>query len=423
AAGFGAHRVAERLVPRLRRSHDDAGISARPRPAARNRGGPPDRHHVRRERAVALPQAAHCRRADRAGRGRGPHPGPEARRLASAFAARPDPRGPQSAVPRRPIRSAFPRGRLTRVIFRATAPPEVAINRLVGPSWAVLLGGLVAVVALGYLEFASGPELTPLLFYLVPTVFVAWSAGQAPGFAVAGACAVAWLLSDALTHRDYAHWSIPYWNGVLRLGALGLVAETAARLRAAQRREREVARADAVTGVANLRVFYEIADAEIVRARRYPHVFSVAYIDLDEFKLVNFRMGHAAGDAVLRAVARALSGVLRASDAVARVGGDRFVVLLPEAGRGLLACRPGGLLRARSGDDRDRARRRHHRHRRCLRPGGAGAQEHRARAGAGRRVARRRGSHPHVCHEHRRLGTGGPGPRRSVPRYPPREHS
>ena len=166
----------------------------------------------------------------------------------------------------------------------------------------------------------------------MPTVFVAWSAGQAPGFAVAGACAVAWLLSDALTHRDYAHWSIPYWNGVLRLGALGLVAETAARLRAAQRREREVARADAVTGVANLRVFYEIADAEIVRARRYPHVFSVAYIDLDEFKLVNFRMGHAAGDAVLRAVARALSGVLRASDAVARVGGDRFVVLLPEAG-------------------------------------------------------------------------------------------
>ena len=185
---------------------------------------------------------------------------------------------------------------------------------------------------LGYLDFSTGPELTPLPFYLATTLLVAWSAGRAPGLAIACACIVAWVLSDALTHGAYAQGSIPYWNGLLRLGALALTAETAARLRAAHAREREVARADALTSVANLHAFYEIADAEIVRARRYPHAFSVAYIDLNGFRRVNVSMGHGAGDAVLRAVARALTGVLRASDTVARIGGDQFVVLLPEAG-------------------------------------------------------------------------------------------
>jgi len=195
-----------------------------------------------------------------------------------------------------------------------------------------VVAGLVAVAGLGYLDFATGPELTPLLFYLAPVVVVTWFAGRRPGLGVAGAATVAWLLTDALTHGDYAHGSIPYWNGLLRLGALAIVAETVARLRAAVARERDQARADPRTGVANLRAFYQLADAEITRARRYPHAFSVAYIDLDEFKLVNFRLGHEAGDAVLRSVARALTGVLRASDVVARIGGDQFVVLLPEAG-------------------------------------------------------------------------------------------
>jgi len=104
----------------------------------------------------------------------------------------------------------------------------VGINRPVGgglaawlaqrPPWIVVVAGLVAVAALGYVDFATGPELTPLLFYLAPVVLVAWYAGRGPALGVACAGAIAWLLSDALTHGAYAHWSIPYWNGVLRLG-------------------------------------------------------------------------------------------------------------------------------------------------------------------------------------------------------------
>lgn len=196
----------------------------------------------------------------------------------------------------------------------------------------LLVAGLLAVAAIGYVDFATGPDLSPILFYFVPIAVVAWYAGQEPGAVVACAGGIAWMLADALTHGGYAHWSLPYANGVLRLGALLVVAGVVSHLRAAQVRERELERFDARTGVPNLRAFYDRAAAEISRAQRYPHPFSVACLDLDAFKVVNVRLGHTGGDAVLRSVARALTGVLRASDLVARIGGDQFVVLLPEAG-------------------------------------------------------------------------------------------
>jgi len=203
------------------------------------------------------------------------------------------------------------------------------LSRLPAP--ALVIVGLVMVAGLGWADFVTGPELTPLVFYLAPVVLVAWYAGRWPGATIACAGDLAWMLADALA-QNYADWSIPYWNAVLRLAALVLVSEAVARLRLAHARERELARQDALTGGPNARAFYEVAGAEITRARRYIHPFSVAYLDLDDFKLVNDRLGHLAGDAVLRSVARALSGVLRSSDLVARVGGDEFVVLLPEAG-------------------------------------------------------------------------------------------
>jgi diguanylate cyclase (GGDEF)-like protein len=104
------------------------------------------------------------------------------------------------------------------------------------------------------------------------------------------------------------------------LAALGGCAWAVTALRRALHRERALARVDDVTGVRSARAFREGAAAEIERARRYQHPFTVACVDL----------GVRVGDEVLRTAAAALKGSLRASDAIARLGRDEFIVLLPE---------------------------------------------------------------------------------------------
>jgi diguanylate cyclase (GGDEF)-like protein len=101
-------------------------------------------------------------------------------------------------------------------------------------------------------------------------------------------------------------------------------------LRRALDRERDLSSTDALTGVANTRAFYQRANTEIERARRYRHPLTLAYLDLDNFKRLNDESGHAAGDSALRAIAHTTRASLRATDFVARLGGDEFALVLPE---------------------------------------------------------------------------------------------
>ena len=94
--------------------------------------------------------------------------------------------------------------------------------------------------------------------------------------------------------------------------------------------EELLARTDALTQISNRRAFIEAASLELERARRHGRPLTVAYVDCDDFKLVNDRSGHAQGDALLVTIAQTLRGGTRAVDAVARLGGDEFGLLLPE---------------------------------------------------------------------------------------------
>jgi diguanylate cyclase (GGDEF)-like protein/PAS domain S-box-containing protein len=95
----------------------------------------------------------------------------------------------------------------------------------------------------------------------------------------------------------------------------------------------DLANTDSLTGIANRRRFLEQAVEEIERARRYGHQLSLLMIDLDHFKAVNDRYGHAAGDEVLRGFVQTARTVMRQSDLFARVGGEEFAALLPHTGR------------------------------------------------------------------------------------------
>lgn len=89
-----------------------------------------------------------------------------------------------------------------------------------------------------------------------------------------------------------------------------------------------LARHDVLTGLPNRRAFQERLDHTLVRAKRSGERFALLFIDLDNFKSINDRWGHEGGDAVLKIVALRLSAATREADAVARMGGDEFVVLL-----------------------------------------------------------------------------------------------
>jgi diguanylate cyclase (GGDEF)-like protein len=104
------------------------------------------------------------------------------------------------------------------------------------------------------------------------------------------------------------------------------------RLRVSILRERLLARTDSLTGAANGRTFYETAVAEAERARRGERPLTLAYFDLDNFKQLNDRLGHAVGDEALRCVVQTIQLYLRNADLLARLGGDEFALLLPETG-------------------------------------------------------------------------------------------
>jgi diguanylate cyclase (GGDEF)-like protein len=103
-------------------------------------------------------------------------------------------------------------------------------------------------------------------------------------------------------------------------------------------RTRMLSLQDELTGLANRRHLEARAERACVAARRDEHPVSIAYLDLDDFKPINDRHGHRAGDVLLRAIAARLSSMVRDSDTVARVGGDEFVILLPDT-RGVDARR------------------------------------------------------------------------------------
>ena len=97
------------------------------------------------------------------------------------------------------------------------------------------------------------------------------------------------------------------------------------RLQGAKTEAEEQAMTDTLTGLRNRRAL----DQDLATLTRQAMPFSLMHIDLDYFKAVNDRLGHAAGDHVLREVAKVLSAETRIGDTVARVGGDEFVVVLP----------------------------------------------------------------------------------------------
>jgi diguanylate cyclase (GGDEF)-like protein len=190
----------------------------------------------------------------------------------------------------------------------------------------------IMVAALAGLSSAVGSEIATVVFYLAPISIAAYFVGRWQGRLIAVLSAVAWTLMEVALRPVDTPLAVAFASGFNRAVLFLVVAELLSALRDAFNHERLLARTDQLTGLANSRAFAELAEFELLRARRYGRPLSLLYIDLDGFKTINDQQGHAAGDVVLQRAAGALRESLRRTDIVARLGGDEFVVLLPETG-------------------------------------------------------------------------------------------
>ena len=190
--------------------------------------------------------------------------------------------------------------------------------------------GFVLVGLIGFVDYLTGYEYAFSIFYVLPISLITWLANQGVGRVASILSAIVLFFADLSAGNTYSHPFIPIWNALIRLSFFILITFLLDSLKKSLQREQELSHTDYLTTAANSRYFYEIAQTEINRFQRYQHPFTIAYVDVDNFKFVNDHFGHSIGDLVLKTVVNSLKKRTRKTDLVARLGGDEFALFFPE---------------------------------------------------------------------------------------------
>ena len=200
------------------------------------------------------------------------------------------------------------------------------------PEVLVLVLAAFLFLVLAWIDYRTGKAIRFSIFYWLPIAAVTWRAGRGWGLAIVTASSVARLWTD--WHDMLAKGNVKYiaLDFIFWFTSFSILCLLLAKLRELLELQETLAHTDHTTGMPNARAFARSIEREMARSRRTGVPLSLAYLDLDDFKGLNDRFGHDAGDELLRDVAAAARSSLRSGDVMARLGGDEFAILLPATG-------------------------------------------------------------------------------------------
>jgi predicted signal transduction protein with EAL and GGDEF domain len=174
-------------------------------------------------------------------------------------------------------------------------------------------------VAIAVTDAVTGLDLTLRALYLLPVGATAWLLGRGAGFVVSALSVCVSAYYDVAFGLARTQGAFVFSDAAVRLAVYLAAAVLLAQMHAVQARLRELAQTDPLTGLYNRRGFRRIAEREIERSKRTRSSLTLVHLDLDGFKALNDRLGHAEGDDVLVAVGHSLKAS-RAIDVASRLG-------------------------------------------------------------------------------------------------------
>lgn len=194
----------------------------------------------------------------------------------------------------------------------------------------LISSGLILLAIIGYVDHLTEHELSLSVFYVFPIYLFTWAANRRSGFAISIASASVLILIDIVLGHLYSHPLTLFWNNLIRFVSFIIITSLLSSLKTALQHEKELSHTDHLTGVSNSRYFYNMVKMEINRLERTHHPFTVAYIDVDNFKSINDKFGHTEGDKILLTIVNIIKTKIRNTDLLARLGGDEFAIFFPD---------------------------------------------------------------------------------------------
>lgn len=198
------------------------------------------------------------------------------------------------------------------------------------PTRYILVGCIFSTIILSLIAYLIGNLFLVYPAFTISIVFGSWFGSKKAGY-ILSIFTIGLSVFVLMSLSNYNFSIIDYLIfGFTHLFFYLILSTLVTNFRKAHRFETLAADTDDLTGLLNSRSFYEHLQIELKRSRRYKSIFSLAYIDIDNFKDINDTYGHPIGDSLLIEVGNILRSNLRDTDSIGRLGGDEFSCLFPE---------------------------------------------------------------------------------------------